>query len=309
MLMKQIFFLLIASICLISCAHDEVAHNGKIKIVTTTQMIKDVVENIGGDKVEVISLMGPGVDPHLYKATQGDLEKLSNADIIFYNGLHLEGKMQNVFERMSKTKSVVAVAQDIKEDDLILLAQKGDEVVHDPHIWHSVGLWSNVIFPIKNTLIEFDKDSTNRIGYEVMAKMYWNDLKYLDDETRATIAKIPKEQRLLITSHDAFNYYGRDYDIEVKGLQGISTVAEVGIKDVTEMVDLLVKRKVKAVFVESSVPKKPLEAVIQGCKQKGHAITIGGTLYSDAMGNNDTEEGTYIGMIKYNTNTIYKALN
>lgn len=304
--MKQIFLLLIASICLVSCAHDEVAHNGKIKIVTTTQMIKDVVENIGGDKVEVISLMGPGVDPHLYKATQGDLEKLSHADIIFYNGLHLEGKMQNVFERMSKTKSVVAVAQDIKEDDLILLAQKGNEVVHDPHIWHSVALWKQVLFPIQKTLSEFD--NSNNDYFEANEKELSGQLQNLNNEIKETIAKIPKEQRLLITSHDAFNYYGRDYDIEVKGLQGISTVAEVGIKDVTEMVDLLVKRKVKAVFVESSVPKKPLEAVIQGCKQKGHAITIGGTLYSDAMGNNDTEEGTYIGMIKYNTNTIYEAL-
>ncbi len=304
--MKQIFLLLIASICLVSCAHDEVAHNGKIKIVTTTQMIKDVVENIGGDKVEVISLMGPGVDPHLYKATQGDLEKLSHADIIFYNGLHLEGKMQNVFERMSKTKSVVAVAQDIKEDDLILLAKKGNEVVHDPHIWHSVALWKQVLFPIQKTLSEFD--NSNNDYFEANEKELSGQLQNLNNEIKETIAKIPKEQRLLITSHDAFNYYGRDYDIEVKGLQGISTVAEVGIKDVTEMVDLLVKRKVKAVFVESSVPKKPLEAVIQGCKQKGHAITIGGTLYSDAMGNDDTEEGTYIGMIKYNTNTIYEAL-
>ena len=279
---------------------------GKLYIVTTTQMIADAVRNIAGDEAEVISLMGPGVDPHYYKATQGDLEKLTKADIIFYNGLHLEGKMQDVFEKFSKQRMVVAVSKDIAENELIVTSDQGQETIHDPHIWHSVNLWKNVVPVITESLVS--KDSENASSYEENGSVFIEKLTNLDETTSAAISQIPKQQRLLITSHDAFNYFGKTYDIEVKGLQGISTVSEIGIKDITEMVDLIIKRKVKAVFVESSVNERNLKAVIEGCKKKDWEVKIGGTLFSDAMGDDDTPEGTYIGMIRHNTNAIVKAL-
>ena len=279
---------------------------GKLYIVTTTQMIADAVRNIAGDEAEVISLMGPGVDPHYYKATQGDLEKLTKADIIFYNGLHLEGKMQDVFEKFSKQRMVVAVSKDIAENELIVTSDQGQETIHDPHIWHSVNLWKNVVPVITESLVS--KDSENASSYEENGSVFIEKLKNLDETTSAAISQIPKQQRLLITSHDAFNYFGKTYDIEVKGLQGISTVSEIGIKDITQMVDVIIKRKVKAVFVESSVNERNLRAVIEGCQKKNWEVQIGGTLFSDAMGADETPEGTYIGMIKYNTNAIVNAL-
>jgi len=279
---------------------------GKLYIVTTTQMIADAVRNIAGDEAEVISLMGPGVDPHYYKATQGDLEKLTKADIIFYNGLHLEGKMQDVFEKFSKQRMVVAVSKDIAENELIVTSDQGQETIHDPHIWHSVNLWKNVVPVITESLVS--KDSENASSYEENGSVFIEKLTNLDETTSAAISQIPKQQRLLITSHDAFNYFGKTYDIEVKGLQGISTVSEIGIKDITQMVDVIIKRKVKAVFVESSVNERNLRAVIEGCQKKNWEVQIGGTLFSDAMGADETPEGTYIGMIKYNTNAIVNAL-
>ncbi len=305
--MKKYLVLFAVSICFLSCKNEETKNNSdKIQIVTTTQMIADVVRNIAGDKAEVISLMGPGIDPHFYKATQGDLQKLNNADIIFYNGLHLEGKMQDVFERYAKKKMVVAVSKDIPKEKLIISSSQGEETIYDPHIWHSLEHWRYVLKPIEMALNDFDVKNNN--FYEVNAKNFAGSLQNLNNEIQVQISTIPKEQRLLITSHDAFNYFGKTYDIEVKGLQGISTVSEIGIKDITEMVDLIIKRKVKAVFVESSVNEKNLKAVIEGCKNKGWEVKIGGTLFSDAMGADDKPEGTYIGMIKYNTESIVAAL-
>ncbi len=306
--MKQILvFLLCATILLCSCDQGGSKVDGdKLYIVTTTQMIADAVRNIAGDKAEVISLMGPGVDPHYYKATQGDLEKLTKADIIFYNGLHLEGKMQDVFEKFAKKKSVVAVTKDIPKEELIISSDQGEETIYDPHVWHSVLLWKQTLSVISKTLAKKDKVNSN--SYELNSSTLFEEMKMLDINTKATISQIPQEQRLLITSHDAFNYYGKTYEIEVQGLQGISTVSEIGIKDITEMVDLIIKRKVKAVFVESSVNERNLKAVIEGCKKKGWEVKIGGTLFSDAMGDDDTPEGTYAGMIKHNTASIVNAL-
>lgn len=306
--MKIIGIVLLASLMFFaSCDQsDSQKQNDKLYVVTTTQMIADAVRNIAGDKAEVVSLMGPGIDPHYYKATQGDLKKLTDADIIFYNGLHLEGKMQDVFEKFAKKKTVVAVTKDIPVVELIVSSDQGEEIIYDPHVWHDAGLWSYVAFPIKDALIKSKAEDS--LAFQGMAKVFFNDLKYLDEDIRESITSIPKQQRLLITSHDAFNYYGKTYDIEVQGLQGISTVSEIGIKDITEMVDLIIKRKVKAVFVESSVNERNLRAVIEGCKKKGWEVKIGGTLFSDAMGADDTPEGTYVGMIQHNTNAIVNAL-
>ena len=305
--MKKYILLCVLAIGFFSCENDSPkSESDKIQIVTTTQMIADAVRNIAGDKADVISLMGPGIDPHYYKATQGDLQKLNNADIIFYNGLHLEGKMQDVFERYAKKKPVVAVSKDVPKDMLIVSSDQGEETIYDPHIWHSIEHWQFVPKVIEDALAKFSPE--NKVFFERNTDTVRMDLINLNIQIGKQIATIPKQQRLLITSHDAFNYYGQTYGIEVKGLQGISTVSEIGIRDITEMVDLLIKRNVKAVFVESSVNEKNLKAVIEGCKKKGHDVKIGGTLFSDAMGADNSPEGKYIGMIKFNTKTIVEAL-
>ncbi len=304
---KLALILALCAVLFTSCNQGNSSKKGdKLYIVTTTQMIADAVRNIAGDKAEVVSLMGPGIDPHFYKATQGDLKKLTDADIIFYNGLHLEGKMQDVFEKFAKKKTVIAVTKDIPKEELIVSSDQGEEIIYDPHVWHDAALWSMVTIPIKDALLKWN--SLADLSYQSRAEDYFKELNNLDNKLRQEIASIPKEQRLLITSHDAFNYYGKTYDIEVQGLQGISTVSEIGIKDITKMVDLIIKRKVKAVFVESSVNERNLQAVIQGCKKKGWEVKVGGTLFSDAMGDDDTPEGTYIGMIQHNTNAIVNAL-
>ncbi|MBC8144413.1 MAG: zinc ABC transporter substrate-binding protein [bacterium] len=278
--------------------------NGKLKIVTTTGMIKDAVEHVLGDKAEVIALMGPGVDPHLYKATQGDLAKLSNADIVLYNGLHLEGKMVDVLEKLARQKSVVAVADGVEESALRSPPEfKGS---HDPHIWFDVKLWTGAVRRIAEELKRVD--SAHASDYERNATAYIARLDSLDAWVRTQIATIPREQRVMITAHDAFGYFGRAYDIEVRGLQGISTVSEFGLADVAALVNEIVDRKIKAVFVESSVPKRSIEAVVAGVQSKKHDVKIGGQLYSDAMGDAGTPEGTYIGMVSANVNTIVNAL-
>ncbi|AQR76154.1 zinc ABC transporter substrate-binding protein [Paenibacillus larvae] len=277
---------------------------GKIQITTTIGMITDIVKEVGGGHVEVSGLMKSGVDPHLYKASQGDIKKLDQADIIFYNGLHLEGKMVDILENMSKKKPTYAVSDYI--DKSVLRSGDQTDTEYDPHIWFNVQHWMKAVEKVRDELAKYDEK--NKADYETRAAAYLNKLKELDDYTRTQIASIPKESRVLVTAHDAFGYFGDAYDIEVKGLQGISTASEYGSKDVSELRDFLVERGIKAVFIESSVPKKAIEAVIQGAKEKGHDLKIGGELYSDAMGKEGTEEGTYIGMVRANVDTIVNAL-
>ncbi len=274
----------------------------RLMIVTTTGMIADAVKNVTGDAADVISLMGAGVDPHLYKATQGDLQKLTDADIIFYNGLHLEGKMAEVLEKLGRTKTVIPVTQSIPEDELRLIT----EGIHDPHIWFDVKLWKNAVTAVEKTLLEVD--SAKQQIYQANAARYLMQLDSLDKAVAAQIQAIPETQRVLITAHDAFGYFGDAYAMEVRGLQGISTVSEFGLKDVTALVDFIISRKIKAIFVETSVSEKSINAVIEGCKNKGWQVNIGGSLYSDAMGEANTPEGTYIGMVSKNVSTIVSAL-
>jgi manganese/zinc/iron transport system substrate-binding protein len=277
---------------------------GKIKVTTTIGMITDIVNNIGGEHVLVSGLMNPGVDPHLYKASQGDIKKLDQAEIIFYNGLHLEGKMVEILEKMRKDKPTVAVAEHI--DTKLLLSGEGMGSEHDPHIWFDVQLWMKAAEKVRDELVKFD--AANKEVYTKNAADYLTKLQELDHYAKQQIATIPQNARVLVTAHDAFGYFGKAYQIDVKGLQGISTASEYGSKDVSELRDYLVANKIKAVFVESSVPKKSIEAVIEGAKEKGHTIQIGGELFSDAMGASGTPEGTYIGMVRHNVDTIVKAL-
>lgn len=303
---RYTFYTLIIIGLLASCTSKKNTRNEvkKITIVTTTGMIKDAAVNIAGNNAEVIALMGPGVDPHLYKATQGDLQKLTDADIVFYNGLHLEGKMGEVLEKLSHMKPVIAITSEIP--DSMLREVPGFGGTHDPHIWFDVNLWKEASKTIGGFLIEFD--STNRTYYESRLQRYLSALDSLNTTVKNRIAEIPENQRILITAHDAFGYFGDAYNIQVRGLQGISTVSEFGLKDVTELVNFIISKKIKAIFVESSVSAKSIEAIQQGCKSKGWDVTIGGSLYSDAMGTEGTPEGTYIGMVNANVNTIVNAL-
>ncbi|MDQ0242765.1 manganese/zinc/iron transport system substrate-binding protein [Bacillus fengqiuensis] len=278
--------------------------DGKLKITATIGMITDVTKNIGGEHVEVTGLMKTGVDPHLYKASQGDIKKLDEADIILYGGLHLEGKMGEIFEKMEKQKPVVAVTRDIKENEL-RSAGNGTQG-HDPHVWFNVQHWITATKTIRDVLIE--QDPKNAEDYKQNAQAYIAKLEELDTYAKEQVATIPKERRVLVTAHDAFGYFGDAYGIEVMGLQGLSTASEYGSKDVSNLRDYLVEKKIKAVFVESSVPKKSIEAVVEGAKEKGHEVKIGGELFSDAMGKEGTEEGTYIGMVRHNVDTIVSAL-
>lgn len=279
----------------------------KLRIVTTTGMIEDAVRNIVGDdsaSATITALMGPGVDPHLYKASQQDLSLLTEADIIFYNGLHLEGKMVEVLEKLARTKPVVAVADGV--DPAKLRTPPEFNGNHDPHIWFDVKLWEGGVRKIAEALQA--RDTANAARYRQHAERYVRQLDSLDRWVRDHIATIPKEGRVLITAHDAFGYFGQAYDIEVRGLQGISTVSEYGLADVQALVEMIASRNIKAVFVESSVPRRSIEAVVEGVKAKGKNVTIGGQLFSDAMGAKGTPEGTYIGMVSANVNTIVNAL-
>ena len=303
--MKKTLILILTVLFAWSCGNQgERTNKHKVNIVATTGMIADIARNIGKDSVMVNALMGPGVDPHLYKATQGDLGRLRRADIIFYNGLHLEGKMGDVFEKLERIKTVVPVARGIETS--MLIDNPIFQGSHDPHIWFDVSMWSSIISEVTSTLIKTDPES--QAYYEKNAQEYREALQELHSWVILEIQKIPKDKRLMVTAHDAFSYFGRAYDIEVRGLQGISTLSEFGLKDRVDLVNFIVERKVKAVFVETSVSKRNINAIVEGCRQKGHNVIIGGNLFSDAMGADGTPAGNYIGMVKANVKTIVEAL-
>ena len=302
--MKLHFLLLLGLLSLAGCGGGDTSQQKKLRIVTTTGMIEDAVRNIVGDSATVTALMGPGVDPHLYKASQQDLSLLTEADIVFYNGLHLEGKMVEVLEKLARTKPVVAVADGVDQAKLRTPPEFNGN--HDPHIWFDVKLWEGGVRKIAETLQA--KDTANAAAYRQRAERYLGQLDSLDAWVRGHIATIPQGQRVLITAHDAFGYFGQAYGIEVHGLQGISTVSEYGLADVQALVQMIAGRNIKAVFVESSVPRRSIEAVVEGVKAKGKNVSIGGQLFSDAMGAKGTPEGTYIGMVSANVNIIVNAL-
>lgn len=299
--MKKILFALFAGLFLIGCSEKS---NNETLIVCTTGMIGDAVKHLMGDSVKVEVLMGPGVDPHLYKATQGDITDLSNADVIVYNGLHLEGKMVDIFEKLGRLKTTISVGEQLDKSRLI---NNTDFVgAEDPHIWFDVALWSDAIAGVAKELQKEFPAKAEKIAERLTA--YQAELKELDKFAKTQIASIPDNQRVMITAHDAFKYFGRAYGMDVRGLQGISTAAEYGLQDVSELVKFIVDRKIKAIFVESSVPKKSIEAVIEGARERGHDVKLGGELFSDAMGSEGTPEGTYDGMVRHNVETITKAL-
>ena len=267
-------------------------------------MITDLVRDIGGDSVRVQGLMGSGVDPHLYKASEGDVTKLTTADVVFYNGLHLEGKLEDVFERMGGRTTTVALAQALSENELI--GSENFASNYDPHVWFDLTYWKKMARYLTEELSRLDPEAAPY--YQENRDRYLKELDQLADELTNTIEVLPEEKRVLITAHDAFNYFGRQFGFEVIGLQGLSTATEAGVRDVQDLARTIIDKQVKAIFIESSVPRRTIEALQAAVKAEGFDVQIGGTLYSDALGDAGTEEGTYAGMYRHNVNTIVNAL-
>lgn len=299
------------SVVLVACvflgfsASASASAESRYTIVTTIGMIEDVAREVAGDRAEVIGLMGPGVDPHLYKPTRSDVRRLMNADVIFYNGLLLEGKMTDTLVRAATSgKRVHAVTELL--DEGYLLEPEAFEGLHDPHVWMDPSAWSRAVEVVRAKLSEHDPEGAP--AYRANAEAYRARLAELDAYAERALSSVPEGRRVLVTAHDAFNYFGRRYGYEVIGIQGISTESEAGVRDIERLVDLLVEREIGAVFVESTVPDRNVRALIGGARARGLAVAIGGTLYSDAMGDAGTYEGTYIGMIDHNVTTIARAL-
>jgi manganese/zinc/iron transport system substrate-binding protein len=273
------------------------------RILSTVGMVGDLVREIGGDRVRAETLLGEGVDPHTYRPTRADIARLNAADMIFYNGLLLEGQMTDVFVRIARSgKPVFAVTELLAADQLL----QEDDGKDDPHVWMDVSLWARAAERVRDELIRFrprDADMFRRNGDDLARR-----LSALDAYVKQVIGSVPEQRRILVTAHDAFGYFSRRYGIAVEGIQGLSTEAEAGVRRIQELVDMLVERRVPAVFVETSVNDRNVRAVIEGAAAKGHRVAVGGSLFSDAMGPPGSYEGTYVGMMDHNATVIARAL-
>jgi manganese/zinc/iron transport system substrate-binding protein len=280
---------------------------GPIQVVATTGPVTDILQNIGGQHLQVTGLMGPGVDPHLYSAVPSDIERLAAADMIFYNGLHLEGRMADLFEKLAKQKPTYAVTHSLVEAaDARLRKPPEFEGYYDPHVWHDPTLWAECVKYVVGVLGEFDpihRDDYTRNGEAYLAKIAEAD-KYCRDE----LSTIPESERVLVTAHDAFGYFCLAYDLKPMALKGVSTEEEVSIGRMDEVINYLVDNKIKAVFVESAVAPQVVRALIEPCRERGHEVKVGGELYADALGDKQSGADNYLGMIKANVDTIVSAL-
>lgn len=301
MLRREFVAVVVAALSIAGCGG-----SGDGKIVCTCGMVTDIVKEIVGDKAEVVGLLGPGIDPHTYKPTSSDVRELDSAEVIIYSGIHLEGNFIETFEQLKKKgRPVIAVGDAIEESKLREFVED-DEAEWDPHVWMDVKLW---MIAVRTISAEMQKiHPKNADTYKKNADAYLAKLEKLDEYCQKTIGAIPEEQRLLITAHDAFGYFGRAYGLQVRAVQGLSTASEAGLKDIEELVDLIAERKVGAIFVEDSVSEEGPKALIPGAKERGVDVVIGGKLFSDAMGAAGTYEGTYIGMMDHNATTIARAL-
>lgn len=274
-----------------------------IRVVTTVAMLEEIVRTVGGDRVEVQALMGPGVDPHLYRATARDTERLDQAELIVAVGLHLEGKLDDILARQTQRGKSVVMAGETLPETMRLKVEAGKD---DPHIWHDPIRWQEVVDPIREALTKLDPEHADE--FTSRAEDYIRALNELDGEAELALKDIPEERRVLITAHDAFRYFGDRYKIEVRGIQGINTASEASARDIMELADFIVARKIRAIFVESSVPPATIEALQKAVRAQGHQMAIGRSLYSDAMGTPGTPEGNYIGMFRHNIKAISEAL-
>lgn len=295
--------LAVLALGLVGCKSDSDL-DSRPRVVSTVGMVNDIVMNLGGEYVNATTIMGPGIDPHLYQASAGDLKAFSEAKLILYVGLHLEAKMTDVFEKMANKTRVAAVTRTMDRNRLVSPAEY--EGQYDPHVWFDVALWSASVDVVRDELIKLLPNRATEINQN--AQEYLAKLEELDFYVNETVSRVPQSQRVLITAHDAFGYFGRAYGFKVLGLQGISTESEAGTKDVQNLANFIVRNKIKAVFVETSVPARTIQAVQASAKSKGWQVDIGGELFADAMGRAGTKEGTYDGMVRHNVNTIVGAL-
>lgn len=275
-----------------------------LNVVATTGMIADAARVIGGDSLELTALMGPGVDPHSYRQTRSDIVALSRADLVLYNGLYLEAQIEDFLMRLKAQKPVIPVAEAIPAD--MLLRHPDYEGRADPHIWMVPELWRHAVEATRDALSAARPDETQILA--ARAQTYLDDIAQMQAYAQLTLSSVPEPARVLVTAHDAFGYFGRAYGFEVLGIQGISTESEAGLQRIGTLVDTLVARKIKAVFVESSVSDRNIRALVEGAAAQGHEVVIGGELFSDAMGAPETYEGSYIGMIDHNVTVIARAL-
>lgn len=281
--------------------------DAEIQVTTTTNFITDTVAQVGGERVGATGLMGAGVDPHLYKASAGDVSTLRDADAIFYGGLFLEGKMADVLAELGEEIPTVAVAEAIPTEELFDPPPgAAPEEEFDPHVWFDPGIWADAVLAVRDELSELDPEGADI--YAENAERMLAEMDELERYGREQIGSIPAERRVLITSHDAFEYFGRAFDIDVFAIQGISTVSEATTTDVDRIAEIIAEREVRSVFVESSVPRQTIEAVVAAARQKGQDVEIGGELFSDAAGEDGTPEGTYVGMVRANIDTITEGL-
>lgn len=276
----------------------------RLNVVATVAMVGDMVARVGGERVRVTNLMGEGVDPHTYRQTRADMNRLASADMIFWNGLYLEAQLERVLQDFARRKPVIAVGELLPRDRL--LADPEYQGRFDPHVWMEPGLWSRAVEAISNALITRDPQGAD--VFRTNAAAVLGELERLDAYARRVFATIPERSRVLVTAHDAFNYMGRAYGMEVHGIQGLSTESEAGVREIQRLIDLLVERRIQAVFVESSVADRNVRALIEGAAARGHTVRIGGELFSDALGKPGTYEGTLIGMLDHNFTTIVRAL-
>lgn len=275
-----------------------------IRVVATVGMVADIVREVGGPRVVVYQLMGPGVDPHLYKGTRDDVRLILAADIVLYSGLMLEGKLTDMLEKVSRKKPVVAITRHLGRDSI--LQEEGSAGHADPHVWMDVAAWATCVDVVAQTLAAYD--AKNAASFHASAKAYRDKLQSLHRYGLEVMESVPPQGRVLITSHDAFQYFGRAYGLEVFGVQGLSTDSEAGLRQINSLVDMIVQRKITAVFVESSVPQKSILAVVDGVASRGQRVVVGGELYSDAMGPGGTYEGTYVGMLDHNLTLVARSL-
>jgi manganese/zinc/iron transport system substrate-binding protein len=308
---KAGFVLTLVMVVMAACGTGEdVSSNGEdanekeeiIHVVTTIAQIGEPISKIGGDLIEVESLMGPSVDPHLYNPTQSDISKVGKADVIFYNGLNLEANMVDMFEQIGESKPALGIGNKLPEADLL----EDENGAVDPHIWFDIDLWQKAINHAVTELKEYAPEHADY--FEKNKEEYFQKLNELKQEAEK-LGEIPEHKRVLITAHDAFGYFGRTHDMEVVGLQGLSTEDEIGVSDINDTIEIIKEFEVPAIFVESSINQNSIQAVIEGASSAGIEVGLGGELYSDAMGEPGTEAGTYIGMYRHNVDTIYKALS
>lgn len=307
MLLRRIaryFGFALAAICGFVAVSVTGASAKPIDVVATTSMIADAARQVAGDRAKVTALMGPGVDPHSYRQTRSDIAAMARADLVLWHGLYLEAQLEEFLLDLEKRRNVIAVGEAIDKSKLLSHAEyKGR---YDPHVWMDPQLWETVVLAVRDALIKTDPEG--EATYRANADKHIADIEKLITYMRSVTKTVPEKSRVLLTAHDAFNYFGRGYDFEVLGIQGISTESEAGLRRVEELVDTIVDRKIAAVFVESSVPERNVRALIEGAAARGQKVEIGGTLFSDAMGEPGTYEGTYIGMIDHNATLITRAL-